>query len=53
MSEKCLECGVKFIDEIPEHWFDCSVCGATHVFFDGKWMLEDERFDILEKRRWC
>jgi len=39
---RCLDCGVPFENQDNpslDSWFECSECGATHVYWKGKWGL--------------
>lgn len=49
-ASKCLDYGVNFIgNETPERFvensFECSECGAVHIYWRGKWLLEDDAND--------
>lgn len=46
LPRKCLDCGIKFNDSSSlSMWFDCSGCGATYVYWKGRWWLEDDAND--------
>lgn len=47
---KCLDCGIIFTgnataDRFIKNAFECSECGAIHVFWHNKWYLEDDAND--------
>lgn len=46
--KRCLDCGVPFENQdnpTLDSWFECSECGATHVYWKGRWWLEDDADD--------
>lgn len=52
MIKRCLDCGAHFTSTVrdPFRSFECSECGAMHVLFRGKWMLEDDAIDAGMER---